>query len=344
MKYDSYIENINPSSELKDKIYTNVKKELVKKQITKRKRIKGTITAAACFALLIGTVSVINNTSKFDTQNTLINQSKNGSENFITITEEGNSKSLPQELLINNAFYRQFSSNDVKNKLQKDNGNYVVKKSDIGDYVCDITSNNIYNVDTQKIENIENAEKNEFYNAKVYYYLPCNDLSNIIVKTVDKYYLFHIVNLNNSTDIKELFDLFSINKNNQIDSIEIWQDEIIDENITGFEGEKITGTTVKEVLKKTIKETNKISDIIKCFSLAKPIKNSNENDIYFDIHRNKINESMSETGQYRLVFKLSNGLSFEAWICKDSRYIQILESTYFELDFDNINTIIKTIE
>lgn len=53
---------------------------------------------------------------------------------------------------------------------------------------------------------------------------------------------------------------------------------------------------------------------------------------------------MSETGQYRLVFKLSNGLSFEAWICKDSRYIQILESTYFELDFDNINTIIKTIE
>ena len=53
---------------------------------------------------------------------------------------------------------------------------------------------------------------------------------------------------------------------------------------------------------------------------------------------------MIETGQYRLVFKLSNGLSFEAWICKDSKYIQILESTYFELDFDNINTIIKTIE
>ena len=66
---------------------------------------------------------------------------------------------MPQELLINNAFYRQFSSNDVKNKLQKNNGNYVVKKSDIGDYVCDITSNNIYNIDTQKIENNENAKK-----------------------------------------------------------------------------------------------------------------------------------------------------------------------------------------
>lgn len=344
MNYNDYINEIKPSLELKEKIHDNVKKEITKKKINKLKKIKGTITIAACFVILVATTSVINNILETENKSTLISPSENNSEKFIIITEENSSKSLPQEILINNVFYRQFSSYEVKSKLKKDNGNFVIKKSDIGDYICNIDSNNIFNVDTQKIEDEENSKQNEFYNAKVYNYLPCNDLSNIVVETDNNVYLFHIVNLNDSVSIGELFELFSIDKNNQVDAIEIWQDEIIDENITGFQGETITGTTVKEILIKSIKEKDKISAIIQNFSIANSIKSENDNDIYYDIHRNKINESMSETGQYRLVFKLSNGLSFEFWICKESNYVQVLESTYFKLNTDNINKVIEIIE
>lgn len=343
MKYSDYINEIKPSSELKDKIRNNVKKELTKKKISKIKKIKGTITIAACFAVLIATTSVISNFSKHSNENTSVSTSENKNEKFITITEDDNGKSLPQEILINNVFYRQFLSYELKNKLEKNNGNFVIKESDVGSYICNINSDNIFNVDTQKIEDDEISKQNEFYNAKVYHYLPCNDLSNIVVKTADNVYLFHIVNLNNSVSINDLFELFSINNNNQVDAIEVWQDEIIDENITGFQGESITGTTVKEILTKNIKEKDKIDAVIQNFSEANSVKDKND-DIYYDIHRNKINESMSETGQYRLVFKLSNGLSFEFWICKDSKYFQAFESTYFELNSNNISKIIEIIK
>lgn len=344
MNYNDYINEIKPSLELREKIRDNVKKEITKKKIDKIKRIKGMITVAACFTILVATTSVIHNFLQSENNNSLVSPSDNNNEKFIIITEESSSKSLPQEILINNVFYRQFSSYEVKNMLKKDNGNFVIKESDIGDYISNINSNNIYDINTQKTEDNENSKQNEFYNAKVYKYLPCNDLSNIVVKTSNNVYLFHLVNLNDSVSIRELFELFSIDNNNKVDVIEIWQDEIIDENITGFHGETITGTTVKETLTKSIKDKDKISTIMQNFSLANSLKNENDNDIYYDIHRNKINESMSETGQYRLVFKLSNGLSFEFWICKESKYIQVLESTYFELNTNNINKIIEIIE
>lgn len=365
MKYNDYIDSINPPLELKEKIYSAVNKEAVKKQINRSKKIKGTITVAACFAIIVGTTFVINNSSKSENQSKLIGSVEKDNDSLVQIAEAGNDKSLPQELIINNAYYRQFSSNEVKGQLQKENGNYVIKKSDIGDFVCNINSNNIYNMDKQKTENDENAKQNEFYNAKVYYYLPCNDLSNIVVETKENFYLFHIVDLNNSVGITEMLDFFSVDKNNHVDSIEIWQDETVNrppqeddkvvysiqhwqentvsDNFFELQGEATSGLTVKEVMRNSIKDKNDIKAIIKYLSMAKPVKNGNKDEIYFDIHRNEIDESMTDTDQYRLVFKLSNGLSFELFICKDSKYIQALESTYFESDKSTINELVKLI-
>lgn len=344
MNYNDYINETKPSLELRERIHSNVKKEIAKKQINRTKTIKGTLSMVACLVILMATGSVINSFTKNANDDTLTKISENDNEKFIIITEENGSKLLPQEILINNAYYRQFSSYEVKSHLKKDNGNFVIKKSDIGEYICKINSNNIYNVDNQEIEDDEKAKQNEFYNAKVYKYSPCNDLSNIIVETADNIYLFHLVNLDESVSIKELYNLFSIDKANQVEVIEIWQDEIIDENITGFGRETITGTTVKEVMTKSIMDKDEINAVMQNLLLADSVKNEDDNDIYYDIHRNKINENMSETGQYRLIFKLSNGLSFEFWICKDSKYIQVLESTYFELNADGINKIIEIIE
>lgn len=348
MNYFDYINGIEPPAELKEKIKFSIKSKLQEEQKKKSTRNRAILGLVACLTIFVGAFSLIKismNGHYIDDNSSITSENNSNKDKILIITENNDNKSLPQEIVVNNVYYRQYCSSNLKNQLKTDNGNIVIKESEIGELICGLNEKNIFNVETQGLENVDAAKKNEFYNADVYKYNPLNDNSNIIVKTTTgKYYFFRAVNLEKLENFEKITELYSLDSSNKIDNIEVWQDEIVEDSITGFDGNKIAGITSKDALINKIENSNETDKIVDLLRTSKTVDYINPDDIYFDIHRNKINESMKSTNQYRLIINLSNGNSFEIWMCLDSKYIQVLESTYFELDSSAIQEIIEIVK
>lgn len=345
MNYFDYINGITPPIEAKEKIKNAVKAELLGEKQRKSRKNRALIGLAACLVIFVGTFTAIKiSANKSYVDDGVSTGAENNAEDLLTITENDDSKSLPQEIVINNVYYCQYCSSNLKEQLKTDNGNILISESEIGDFICTLNENNIYNTDTKSLENTENAKANEFYNAAAYKFNSVNDLSTIIVKTTSDYYFFHAVNLDKAESFEKIIRLYSLDSSNKIDSIEVWQDRIVEETITGFDGKETVGETAEDVLKGVIDGEDKINNIYEILKSAKSVDYDDPDDIYFDIHGNEYNESMESTNQYRLIFNLSNGSSFEIWLCSESPYIQIFESTYFELDLNDVQKIVEIIK
>lgn len=346
MNYYEYIDILEPSNDTKEKLKSKVKSSLIAEQKRKSQRNIKFIGLVACFAVFVGVFSIIKNTPQKTvvTNDSSTSTTNSNINNTIIISESNDKKSLPQEIILNGVFYRQFCSPNLKEQLKTDNNNIIINYSEIGNHICKLNEKNIYNTDIERLESISEVKTNEFYNADVYEYKSYTDNSIIIVKTSDKYYFFHAFNLEKNIGFEKIKELYSLDSNNKIKSIEVWQDEIVEESIIGFDGEEVKGTTSKDILVKTINDNKKIEKFLKLLELSKPAQYTDSDDIYNYIHQTKLNESMKETDEYRLVINLSNGSSFNMWICSNSEYVEVLESTYYQFNNNEMKTIIKIIK
>lgn len=117
--------------------------------------------------------------------------------------------------------------------------------------------------------------------------------------------------------------------------------------MTCFNGEKIKTQTSKDIKIKTISQEDKINEIISLFSSSKFLKsefNGQNGEIYDELHSIGIDGSMKDAGEYRLIFKLSNGNSFEIWVKKNCNYAQMLEATFFKLTPQNAKKLIDMVK
>ena len=53
---------------------------------------------------------------------------------------------------------------------------------------------------------------------------------------------------------------------------------------------------------------------------------------------------MKDAGEYKLIFKLSNGNSFEIWVKKNCNYTEMLEATFFKLTPQNAKKLIDMVK
>lgn len=342
--YFEYLESIKAPTYSKAKVKSAVKAEISEKNKKKALQTRIVISMAACLAIFAGALSVskYNNNSKID-ENYSTTQEKT-----ISINDDQSTKDSPQRIIIGNKYYFQYAPPELEEKLKVKNNKAEIKQSDIGKLICTLDEKNIIDMDDLDENTLDkkSAEKNEFYDAEVYS-VKSIDSSLILVKTSKNYYYFHLVDLKSASGFDDILKIYSLDKSNKISSIEVWQDEIVDDYMTVFNGKKIKTQTSKDIKIKTISQEDKINEIISLFSSSKFLKsefNGQNGEIYDELHSIGIDESMKDAGEYRLIFKLSNGNSFEIWVKKNCNYAQMLEATFFKLTPQNAKKLIDMVK
>lgn len=240
MNYFDYINSLEPSTELKEKTRQRVQNEMAHKNIRLRNKKMACLTTAACFAIFVTAVSVsktmtntpniiqnntVESTEATQVQTTQVPVTDSNDVIQINTANDGN-KYGAQKIKIGDKVFVQYCSSGNKANWGEDNGNIVIKKSDIGDLICTVASNNLIDFehwDDYSAMTSTQAKENKFNNAKAYEYKRCKNGTQFLVQTDSDYYLFYLSDLTSKVSASEVFDIYSASGNNEVSKIEVFK-------------------------------------------------------------------------------------------------------------------------
>lgn len=262
MNYDDYIESLQPDTDLKSKTKKRVQSTIARKNTGYKKKVMFSLaTGFTAVVLFFFTANLY--FDKFDLSKTdhgvslAANSSEVTDERIVINTLSENSKSGPMLIIINNRIYRQFCDDSQKGDWGNDNGSIVLSKSDLGEEIGELHSNNMTTLerfDHSKTMSESEAMSSRFYKAKIYTYTPCKNDTILLAKTEKDYYMFHLYALSLTTSpadftARDIINLYTVSGANPINSIKI---------------EKVSEQNGVECLKtlKTIYDTARIHSVM----------------------------------------------------------------------------------
>jgi len=357
MNYNEYNSQLNLSDDLYEKTLAGVKSGISKhNQIQKRKK-SAFLSFAACFTVLVISVSAVKNFNRNSTanisestSNTATGDSNVSAKENRTIKINTEETKYPHKIIIDNKIYSQYYFGDEKADT---NNNIELKQSEIGELVCELDYSNLTDdLSTFAAMTVEEAKNNKFYKATVYKYAKSTSDNLIIVKAGNEYYIFYLDGLTTEYTINELLNVYTAKGTNEITGIEVWQNELYDYTIELPEAENITGQDVRPLLKATIKDPKAIQAIVNIIS-------KNNNNVSTDSTDNKNsltneNQIMSENGEYELHLIFADGHelnldknSLDIFIKKDYFYFNICNKgnlVLYKLNNTEYHKLAKLIE
>lgn len=270
MNYFDYINNLKPDNNLKNKTKSRVMFEISKQNTKKSNLKKASISIAACFIVLIISISIsrvliknsdnIHNateTEKLTTQNVYSDKI------LVSVASDGLAAG-PQTVLLEDKLYLQYCKGDIIKKYESDDKKIEINKSDIGELVYTINEYNLVdgmNMKFLKGLDTETAKHNKFYNAKVYKLKNCkNDTVFLVKRDVkeDEYYFFCLKGVNSKNTVSEVIDIFTLGESNPIKYINVFQQDSKSKNIESY----IKKTTIKDS-----ETVNSVIDILRSCSI-----------------------------------------------------------------------------
>ncbi|MDD6728237.1 MAG: hypothetical protein PUE08_03340 [Eubacteriales bacterium] len=314
MNYKDFNDNIELSDELYEKTMLNVKAGISKhNQIQKRKK-SAFLSFAACFIILISSFAIFDkrtNISNLESTPNMQNTQTTISDNKAIKIETDNDKSQTK-IIIDKKIYTQYIFNKETQIKGEENKAIEIKKSDIGELICDIKISNITNdlTDFSSMD-IAEAESNTFYKAKAYKFSKSQNDNVIIVVAKNKYYLFYLNGITTDYTSNDLIELYTSNGNIEIESIEIWQNELFENTIDS--SEKIVYTDERPVKIATIKDKTVIKSIMDIISKDhNRCDDKTVNECLSDYEKglSEKPELMSDNGEYELRIIFSDDKNF----------------------------------
>lgn len=357
MNYNEYNNQLKLSDDLYEKTLVGVKSGITKHNQIQRKKKSAYWSFVACFVILVSSFSVMNYFNKNSisndlnpTQNTPIQNSDDNSS--IKINTE--KKKHPYKIIIDNKIYSQYYFGDEKGDTQN---NIELKQSDIGELICTVDYDNLTeDLDSFEPIDIEKAKNNKFYQAKIYKYANAKSNNLIIVNAKNEYYIFYLDGLMNNYTIKDLFNEFTAENNNEIIGIEIWQNELYEYTIELPETDDITSQGVRPFLRGVIKDKVTINSIIDILKRNNKESKNTFGEVLMDYENGSAGENllMSDYGEYELRFIFADGLelnldknSLGVLLSKDCFYFNICHKEnfiYYGLEDSEYNKLVELIE
>lgn len=360
MNYNEYNYKIDLSDELYEKTLSRVKSAVSKHNQVLKRRKTALLSAAACFVVLVCSVSAVkyNNANKLETTVNTPTENTNSDSNIEIITYE---LKYPHKIIIGNKIYSQYYFGDVKADR---NNSIELKQSDIGEFICQFDYFNLTD-DLSNFEPIssEEAKTNKFYKAKAYKYAKAKSDNIIIVQAKDEYYIFYLNGLTNDYTVKELLNEYTANGTNEIVGIEIWQNELYDYKSELPEGENISEQDIRLLLIGIIKDKETVNSILTILNNNSELSCTDDFSNEYDKALKKYYDSglindyplMEEYGIYELKIKFSDGnelisdrFSLDVFLQKDGFCFSLCDkeqTTYYFLettDYDKLTELIKS--
>lgn len=359
MNYNEYNHQLKLSDDLYEKTLAGVKSEISKHNQIQRKKKSAYLSFAACFMILVSSVSAVKyfNKNSSDTFETTHNSPTNNtsiSNDNSTVKIKIEDTKYPQKIIIDNKIYSQYYFGDEKG--DKDN-NIELKLSEIGELICTADYANLTN-DLFSFEpmDIEEAKSNKFYQAKIYKYAGTKSDNLIIVNAKNEYYIFYLDGLMNDYTVEDLLNVYTAVSDNEIVGVEIWQNELYEYTIELPEAEDITGQDVRPLLRGVIKDKVAIKSITDILKKNNRESRYNLGDNLTDYEEGLSREKslMSDYGEYelRLIFldgqKLNiDKISLDISLKKDYFYFDICHKgnpIYYKLEDSEYDRLVELIE
>ncbi len=357
MNYNEYNSQLNLSDDLYEKTLAVVKSGISKHNQIQRRKRSACLSFAACFVVLVISVSAVKSFNRNSTAN-ISEPTSNTATGNTNVSEKENraikinteETKYPHKIIIDNKIYSQYYFGDEKADT---NNNIELKQSEIGELICELDYSNLTDdLSTFAAMTAEEAKNNKFYKAMVYKYAKSKSDNIIIVKAGNEYYIFYLDGLTTEYTIDELFNVYTAEGANEITGIEVWQNELYDYTIELPEAENITGQDVCPLLKGTIKDKKTIQSIVNILS-----KNNNNASNDLTDNENSLandNQIMSENGEYELHLIFADGQdlklnknSLDISIKKDCFYFNICNKgnlILYKLEYTEYNKLVEFIE
>lgn len=233
MNYFDYINDIKPDKRLKTSTESKVMLEMSKQSIKKSNAQKACISIAACFILLVVTITsskaLMNNFDNFDNPNKTekITAQNIPSDKILVNTDGDGLQAGPVAVLFEDKMYLQYYRSDIREGDMK--GKIEIDKSDISELAYTINEDNLVDgIDFMflTLQDAETAKQNKFYNAKVYKLKNCKNDTVLLAKRdvkEDSYYFFCLKGINSKNTPAEVINIFTLGESNPIKYINVFQ-------------------------------------------------------------------------------------------------------------------------